>query len=100
MSEQRLDQIERILDNLVTSLVNERDARLAMRDDFEEFYQSFRQWAESTTTAVDRLVENAEADRVAIREIQVQVQSIQTQVQGVQTENRRILDYLFGQQNG
>ncbi|MCL1475049.1 hypothetical protein [Argonema antarcticum] len=62
----------------------------------------FGQLAESqriTQSSIDQLAalmvrfaENAEADRAAIGELQ-------SEVRGIQTENRRILDYLFGQQN-
>lgn len=122
MTEQRLDRIERMLDTMATNLINERDARVAMREDNDEFYHTVQRWSEEISSSVNQLVEharrtddainrltesaretndvirrlteNAEADRAAIREIQ-------TQVQGIQTENRRILDYLFGQrQNG
>lgn len=39
---------------------------------------------------VVQFIENAQADRAVIREIQ-------TEVRGLQTENRKILEYLFGQ---
>ncbi|MCL1472665.1 hypothetical protein [Argonema antarcticum] len=74
--QQRLDRIERILDNMATNLINERDARLAQREDLEEFYQTVRRWAESTDSAINRLVENAEADRAAIREMQAEVTQV------------------------
>ncbi|MCL1473141.1 hypothetical protein [Argonema antarcticum] len=83
----RLDRIERILDTLATNQVNERDARLAMREDLEILYQT----VQLTDRAINELIRNAEADRAAIRELQ-------TEVKGIQTENQRILEFLFGQQ--
>lgn len=35
-----------------------------------------------------------------IRNMTVEIREIQTEIRGLQTENRRILDRLFGQQEG
>jgi len=75
MSE-RLDRIERILDNLATNQINERESRLALREDLEILYQTVRQSAETTdraisqlTTAIEHLAENSQEDRAEIRRI-------------------------------
>lgn len=88
--DQRLDRIERILDVMATNLINERDARVAMREDVEDFHSTVQRWAETTDNSINRLnestretneairrlAENAEADRAAIREMQAEVTQI------------------------
>lgn len=112
---QRLDSIEQrleegfsrpaslVLDEVLAleQRTNERLDRLTERverlaDGQQELQSSIRQLIQ----VMFESSRDADADRAVMREMQSQVQLIQTQVQGVQTENRRILDYLFGQQNG
>lgn len=78
---------------------NERLDRLAGRvEQLAENQQAMQATVGQLIQAMFESSRQADADRAAMRDVQTQVQLIQTQVQGIQTENRRILDYLFGQQ--
>ena len=112
---QRLDSIEQrleegfsrpaslVLDEVLAleQRTNERLDRLTeqverLADGQQELQSSIRQLIQIAFESS----RDADADRAVMREMQSQVQVIQNQMQGVQTENRRILDYLFGQRNG
>lgn len=112
---QRLDSIEQrleegfsrpaslVLDEVLAleQRTNERLDRLTERvDRLAEGQQELQLTVRQLIEAIFQSSRDAEADRAVMREMQSQVQNIQTQMQGVQTENRRILDYLFGQRNG
>ncbi|HLO49270.1 MAG TPA: hypothetical protein VK211_12710 [Kamptonema sp.] len=112
---QRLDSIEQrleegfsrpaslVLDEVLAleQRTNERLDRLTERvERLAEGQQELQLTVRQLIEAIFQSSRNAEADRAVMREMQSQVQNIQTQMQGVQTENRRILDYLFGQRNG
>jgi uncharacterized protein YceH (UPF0502 family) len=103
---ERLDRIERILDNLATNQINERESRLSLREDLEILYQVVRQSGENTdrainhlteqvdnltgrvdnlTVAVEHLVENAQQDREQMRIIQAEIQQIWEYLMGQKT---------------
>lgn len=111
--EQRLDNIEQRLEegfSRPASLVLDKVLALEQRtnerlDRLTERVERLAENQQATQSTVGQLIQaifqssrQADADRAVMREVQNQVQLIQTQVQGIQTENRRILDYLFGQQ--
>jgi len=89
-SSDRLDRIERVLDTLATNQVNERDARLELKEDLEILYQTVQVASERTDSAINSLAsrldqlgqtmtqfaENAEADRAAMRETQAEIRQI------------------------
>lgn len=103
---ERLDRIERMLDNLATNQINERESRLSLREDLEILYQVVRQSGENTdrainhlteqvdnltgrvdnlTVAVEHLVENAQQDREQMRIIQAEIQQIWEYLMGQKT---------------
>lgn len=73
---------------------NERLDRLtAQVENLAETHQALQSDIRQLIGAIFQISQDAEADRVVMREIQ-------TEVRGLQSENRRILDHLFGQQPG
>ena len=81
-TEERVDRLTSTIDRLAVSQLNteERVDQLTVsRVNLEE--------------TMNRFIQNAEADRTVMREMQ-------TEVRGLQIENRRIMDHLFGQQGG
>lgn len=77
---ERLDRLTERVEQLASSqqalVENQQVMQLGIRQLIEAMFQSSRQ---------------ADADREQMRELQ-------SEVRGLQAENRRILDYLFGQQ--
>ncbi|MFB2970802.1 hypothetical protein ACE1CD_17670 [Aerosakkonema sp. BLCC-F183] len=79
----RLDRIERVLDNLVTNQLNERDARLAQREDLEILYQTIQQIGEGVNANREAISEMREAIsemREAISEMKESEQNMQSAV--------------------
>ncbi len=73
-----IDQIFERLDQLSASVGELRQSQQVLTERFDGLAQMMAQF-----------VQNAEADRAVMREMQLEVR-------GIQTENRRILDHLFG----
>ena len=95
-SEERVDQLTSNIDRLAVSQLNleQRVEQLAVSQLNSE--GRVNQLAVSQVNleeTMNRFIQNAEADRTVIREIQ-------TEVRGLQIENRRMMDHLFGQQGG
>lgn len=107
---ERVEQVEDDLETVKQTLVAVASLVESNRESLDELTDKLDQ----LTVRVDRVVEsqqaaqatvdqlaqlmmqfiqNAEADRVFMREIQ-------TEVRGLQSESQRILEYLFGQQGG
>jgi len=110
MSE-RLDRIERILDNLATNQINERESRLSLREDLEILYQVVRQSGENTDRAINRLTEQVDnlaeqVDRLtgrvdnltgAVEHLVENAQQDREQMRIMQAEIEQIWEYLMGQ---
>lgn len=96
MSEQ-LDRIERVLDNLVTNQINERESRLALREDLEILYQTVRQSTEITDRAINQLT--AQVDRVTIQveRLSDDARQDREQMRVMQSEIQQIWQYLLSQ---
>ena len=92
--ESRLDRIERVLDALATNLGNEREARLAFREDIEITYQIARHSAE----AVDRMVESQQALQASVDSLSHSVAQLVENAEADRAETRRIWEYLESQQ--
>ena len=66
-------------------------------------FEAMQRRAEQREIEMDRkfdiLVEVVQAMQSEIKEVQSEVKEVQSEVRGLQAENRRILDYLLGQQD-
>jgi len=103
MSE-RLDRIERMLDNLATNQINERESRLSLREDLEILYQVVRQSGENTDRAINHLTEQVDnltgrVDNltVAVEHLVENAQQDREQMRIMQAEIQQIWEYLIGQ---
>jgi peptidoglycan hydrolase CwlO-like protein len=115
---ERLDRIERILDNLATNQINERESRLSLREDLEILYQVVRQSGENTDRAINHLTEqvnnlaeqvNNLAEQVdsltgrvdnltgAVEHLVENAQQDREQMRIMQAEIEQIWEYLMGQ---
>ena len=101
---ERLDRIERILDNLATNQINERESRLSLREDLEILYQVVRQSGENTDRAINHLTEQVDnltgrVDNltVAVEHLVENAQQDREQMRIMQAEIQQIWEYLMGQ---
>lgn len=78
MAERNSESINRLVERMSEATSNVDRLAVAQLNSEERLDQ--------LTALMTRFVENAEADRAVVR--------------GIQTENQRILQYLFGQQEG
>lgn len=79
------------LTNRVDQLTDQVDRLAEQVDRLAEGQQVTQSNVSQLAVLMVQFAQNAEADRAIVR-------GLQEQVTGIQTENRRILDYLFGQQ--
>jgi hypothetical protein len=56
--------------------------------------------AEPNTRNIDILIGIVTAHQERFATVLEEIRDIKTEIRGLQTENRRILDHLFGQQEG
>jgi len=94
---ERLDRIERILDNLATNQINERESRLSLREDLEILYQVVRQSGENTDRAINHLTEQVDNLTVAVEHLVENAQQDREQMRIMQAEIQQIWEYLVGQ---
>jgi uncharacterized protein YceH (UPF0502 family) len=101
---ERLDRIERMLDNLATNQINERESRLSLREDLEILYQVVRQSGENTDRAINHLTEQVDnltgrVDNltVAVEHLVENAQQDREQMRIMQAEIQQIWEYLMGQ---
>ena len=92
----RLDRIEAIVETLVNQSQVFREDLQELRLDTQaigEQVSNLTEDVQATLQMINTLAQEGARDRQDIR-------TIQTEVRGLQQENRRILDYLFNQQQG
>lgn len=111
----RLDRIERILDTLATNQINEREARLAQREDLEILYQTIRLVGEGTdanTEAISRLTDQMSGLAEAQQRMETSVDQLaalmvrfvetaeadRAAIREMQAEVQQIWQYLLSQQ--
>ncbi|MBP0017479.1 MAG: hypothetical protein J7647_07970 [Cyanobacteria bacterium SBLK] len=120
MSRDRLDRIERILDNvaqrqeIIVQTQQQQNERIdsaifetgrilgnfgerlerveAVVEQLTDSVNRLTQNVDRVTQSTDRLIENAERDRETIR-------GMQSEIRGIQVENQRIIRHFFGEEN-
>jgi hypothetical protein len=101
-SEQRLTQIEKLLESAV-KLSHSNTAKIAANSDaihtLTDRIDNFTDRMGILTNRVDTVTEQiGRAIEIFVDSMGV-MREMQNEIKGLQIENRRILDYLFGQEN-
>ncbi|MGI0483083.1 hypothetical protein ACN4EE_20160 [Geminocystis sp. CENA526] len=114
MSEQRLKQVEILLETCAKVAVNNQKDIRSLIEQTAENKAQIRSLIEQTAqnqADIRSLIEQTTQNQAEIREVRQQMaslsemfvesvgimRSMQSEIKGLQTENKRILDHLFGE---
>ncbi|MBA3923698.1 MAG: hypothetical protein H0X31_19200 [Nostocaceae cyanobacterium] len=103
----RLDRIERILETMASGLNQVAEQQKINTTAIAKVNAQLEASVSDLVRLFLESIEEAEADRAAIREMQVEaeadrvaIREMQSEVRGLQSENRRILEYLSSRNGG
>jgi hypothetical protein len=98
-SDQRLDRVERILDTLATNLINERDARLELKEDLEILYQTVQLAVDRTDSTINALALDQKATQSNVNDLTQLMVQFAKNAEADRAEIRQIWEYLLSQKS-
>lgn len=93
MSEQRLKQVEILLESCAKLAVNNQADIRSIIAQTAQNQSEIREVRQQMASLTDMFVESVGI----MRTMQSDIRTMQSEIKGLQTENKRILDHLFGE---